>query len=343
SIVGCLLRLRRASPSDPDARRQLLARRLMAFGILLMCVPIVYGPALMGLNLWYGRWLFPMIGPISLGLILGAREIATLARTRPRPLAAGIGAAVLVLTIVWLTAPGAALAASMTANHYGDRPRLVDTVSDLLVALAVAAVAIEASAHVRAVRFEWLTRPRLLFAAIGAANLLLPFAFCRPPYVPLTPDDYAAQISRYVSAGETTRAANLYASAVKSYPQSRAIRDLADATPRLLLGGSSASSRAVLWDWIARRRGRLDRDALLMLAHEASAGAADVPARDAGAIAGVIDEADRTPGLEEPAALLRLAVDGALAEGDARGLPVLAAGGGRGPTGMRHRDVILEG
>ena len=47
---GVAFRVGRAERSDDDHGR-LMARRLMAIGIVLMCVPIVYGPAIAGRNL----------------------------------------------------------------------------------------------------------------------------------------------------------------------------------------------------------------------------------------------------------------------------------------------------
>ncbi len=50
---------------------RLTALRVLAIGIVAMCVPIAYGPALAGRNLWYGRWLFPMAGPIVMLIGIG--------------------------------------------------------------------------------------------------------------------------------------------------------------------------------------------------------------------------------------------------------------------------------
>jgi hypothetical protein len=344
AAVGLIARLRGAGQASGLEARRLLARRIMAAGIVMMWVPIVYGPALMGLNLWYGRWLFPMIGPILLGLVLGIAEFARIGHSAPRYTSIVLAIVAGLLTLAWLTSPGATLRAAITANHYGDRARLIATVSDFLIVLALATAAIAAVPFLRIDRRRAIGA-RAAFVAMLAANLALLVAFVRPLYAPMSPGDYVGLIGKYIDAGDTTRAANLYASAVRSYPQSRAVRTLADATPRLLLGGESAGSRAVFWQWLARGRHLADRDALLMLAHEVAADPAEVPPAAADALQAVIAEATREPELHEAAALLHLTLDGGIDRGDPDALPIESSAGRRlgAGTPVRNGEIILDG
>ena len=340
---GVAFRVGRARRSDDDHGR-LMARRLMAIGIVLMCVPIVYGPAIAGRNLWYGRWLFAMLGPLIAALVVGTSAFAQAARRNPHRVAAWLAAVVAVAWLAWLAAPGDAMRSAIDAHHYGDRARLVETCRDVLVALAGVAAAIEIGS-----RLSWPRMPQsapiVCFVAAGLANAALLTAYIRPLYAPLRPEEYAALIADYLGAGDTPRAANTYASAVKSYPDARVISDLADAAPRLLLGGDSPASRARLWEWLARGHRLDDRDALLMLAHEASAGGDEGAWRRAGAVDAVIADARRSPDLAEPAALLQLAVDGDLAGGDPSRFPIELAHGRRfgGGTPMRHGEAMFDG
>jgi hypothetical protein len=150
-------------------------------------------------------------------------------------------------------------------------------------------------------------------------------------------------ISRYVDQGDTSRAANVYASAVKSFPTSPEILRLPDAVPSLLLGGDSAASRARLWGWLARGHRLADRDALLMLAREVSAGDAENRMRDAGVVDAVVADAERATDLAEPAALLRLAATGGLAHADSSREPIAAVGGMQLETPIRNGEVVFEG
>ena len=47
ALAGLLLRLRNPPPVSCEERRQRTARRLLAGGIALMCLPIIYGPAVL--------------------------------------------------------------------------------------------------------------------------------------------------------------------------------------------------------------------------------------------------------------------------------------------------------
>jgi len=307
AAAGLVLRLRHPAPATDDQRQRQLARRLMAAGIVLMWLPIIYGPAIAGLNLWYGRWLFAMLGPIAVFLVLGVEEFFEVAARRPYRTAAAILIVTAIAAAVWLTSTGADLRAGMNSYHYGDRPRLIAIVDDSVIGLGILAGAIALAAR------AGVPRPRAsvvlaVCAALAVANAVLLTAFVRPLYAPMTADDYGAQIARYIDAHETARAANLYVSAVKSHPQSAVLRSLADQTPSLLLGGNSPSARALFWQWLARGNTLRDRDALLMLANDLRRSGASLQPSAAGALAGVLAGAEEDPDLAEAVALVRIAL-----------------------------------
>jgi hypothetical protein len=344
AAVGLVLRLRLPSPETDDERRRLLARRLLGAGIVFMWMPIVYGPAIMGLNLWYGRWLFPMIGPIAMAMILGIAEFASVARDHRRATAVAVGIATVLLGALWLTAPGSALRAAIATYHYGDRDRLVATIGDLLIMLGVIAVVIEVAGRIRPV---WpraaVTGPRAAVGLLAALNALLLVAFVRPLYAPLSAQEYAGLVGESLAAHDRLRAADVYASAVKSYPESRTLRRLADEEPALLLGGTSASARALMWDRLARGKGLNNRDALLMLAHEAADSGRDEPWTRAPTLAAALTDAEQRPDLAEAAALVRLAIAGDTSDVEAGRAAIEAAGGRRFAAPLRRGEVVVEG
>jgi hypothetical protein len=344
SLTGLLLRAGRSMPSAraDEARRRRLARRLMAAGVALMCLPIVYGPALAGLNLWYGRWLFAMLGPIAIGLVVGGADLVAAVRRSPHRAALGIAVVTIVAAALWTTSPGAALRAAFNMHHYGDRARGIATLRDSIVALGVVAALIEAGAVVRSWRPRAAAVPVMCWS-LAAANGALLIAFVRPLYAPLTADDYAALIARYLAAHETPRAANLYVSAVKSYPQSGALRALADQAPALLLGGSSPSARAVFWQWLARGNMLRDREALLLLANQLRQDAPDARPAAAAALDRVLADAASRPDLAEPAALVRLALSSDGADGETIRTAIVAGHGRLINSILRNGEMIVEG
>jgi hypothetical protein len=228
----------------------------------------------------------------------------------------------------------------VNSYHYGDRERVIGIVGDTLIGLAIVAVLIEIGARV-AWRRRRVPDVATACAVLGVANAVLLISFVHPLYAPMTADDYAALVSRYIGAHDTARAANLYVSAVESYPQSSALRSLADQSPSLLFGGSSPSARALFWQWLARGNSLRDRDALLMLANDLRrSGGIDQPFA-ARALAGVLADADTQPDLAEPAALVRAVL---ARDRHETGEAAIRAGGGQVlNASLRNGDVIIVG
>lgn len=320
-----------------EARRQRLVRRLLALGVVLMCIPILYAPAIAGRNLWYGRWLFAMLGAIVAGLGLGWAEIVGRARRRPHRVAAAIGVLAIVAFVLWVSPWGDAFRAGVQANHYGDRERLIATARDLIVALAATALAIELAA--RAPRFfaPW-SGPAATVACACALNVTLLASFVKPLYEPLTPAEFAVLIDDMSAPGESVRAADIYASATTLYPDSIELRRLGDSRPRLLLG-SQTSASGVLLERLARASGLADREVLLRLAREA-AGAVGAPSDT---VRTALADAEQRPDLAEPARLLRLALEGGTGGADVAAAAIAAGDGMRLSMPLRQGEARLEG
>jgi hypothetical protein len=341
SLAGLALRFRPGRESSSQERSTRAARFLMTVGIALMCLPIVYGPAIAGRNLWYGRWLFAMLGPIVIGLVLGVTEFVVVARRWPRRVAGALAAVTLAGWVLWISAAGDALRTAIVTNHYGDGERFIATLRDSLIALAMLAAVVATGGRSRSGSPRIRTYLPGVVAGIGLANAILLWAFIRPLYMPLLADEYATLISKYLAANDNVRAADIYASAVKSYPTSGLLRRLGDDKPRLLLGGASVASRALLWDRLARGNGLDDRDALLMLAHEAQDLRGNFRSSDA--LNAALSNAEQQPDLAEPAALVRLAINGGEADRDAGRRPIEAGRGLRIVSPVRNGEIVIEG
>lgn len=342
AAAGVVMRLRSPAPAADEERRRQVTRALLAVGIALMCLPIVYAPALAGRNLWYGRWLFAMIGPIAIGLVLGVAEFAAMARHHAQRVAIVLGLVSISAAAFWLTAPGEWLRALIRANHYGDVPRLLDAFRDVPIVLALVAVAVAAGRKIP----SWPARLPVipaLCAIIALLNAITVAAWVRPLYAPMTVDDYVAQIRKLIAAHEPAIAADVYASAVKSYPESAPLRRLADEAPRLLVGSGAAGSRALLWERLARGKALEDPGALFVLAHEARAGNGAASLRGSETLNAVMREAESQPDLAEPAALLQLALEGGAGRPDAARRPVDAGHGRHIASTLRNGELVIEG
>src|SRR5262245_49755200 len=339
AAVGTLTPARRSISiaDDPDRRR---ARVLQAIGVGLMMLPIVYGPSVAGRDLWDGRWLFAMLGPLTIGFVLGLERFTSFARDHARPVATALACTAAAAIALWFAPPGAALRTAIATHHYGDVARFVDVTRDLLVVLALVAVAVAVAA-----KWPAITRISIptLVVAVVAANVATVAAVVRPLYAPMTPSEYDAQVRNYLAAGKTSAAADLYASAVASYPESVELRTLGDAAPRLLVSRSDASSLTRLWSRIARGQSIDDPDSLFMLAYEASGNPSAAAWRESDAVAVALQHAEQRQDLAEPAALLRLAVEGGGSAPDAATRPITAGGGIRIGARLRNGELIVEG
>src|SRR5205823_1782377 len=198
SIIGLAIGVlsERGAARTEDDRQRRRARRLLAVGVVLMCGPILYGPVIAGRNLWYGHWLFPMLGPIAIAFVLGLTTIARLARLYPHRVAFVLAALSVFAAAFWLSGRGETMRAAIIANHYGDDERVLNSIRDAILALAVIAAAIEAWAYAR----RWcLTAPTAttVAAAMAALNGCLLVAFVRPLYAPVTPPEYVSLVTQY--------------------------------------------------------------------------------------------------------------------------------------------------
>lgn len=319
------------------SREQLTALRVLALGIVAMCVPIAYGPAIAGRNLWFGRWLFPMIGPIVMLLGIGwAAAIETASRRRLAAVLLAIGAA--VAAVLWVSAPGDEFRSAITTYHYGDRPHLVLVARDTIAAFAIAAVCLALTARWQPAAAA-VQDIRLPAAAAVALNLYVLAAIIRPLYAPLMPEDFVAMIRRDVAVGRMSRAADVYASAVKIYPDSRVLRGLADEAPRLLVSERLDEMSGLLQDQLARGAVFDQRDTLLLLARFLRANRSASPE----AIERAIAHAEGNPELAEPAALVRLALAAGWSDPAAASRPIAAGHGRSIRTKLRGGDAFLEG
>ena len=138
-------------------------------------------------------------------------------------------------------------------------------------------------------------------AALAALNACLLVAFVRPLYAPVTPPEYVSLVTQYSARRQLARAADIYASALKSYPDSPELKDLGDASPRLLLGGQDEMF-GLLQRHLARGGGLRNRDALLALASRLRL--RDSKALNVEALNQAIADAQRDPELAEAAALV---------------------------------------
>jgi hypothetical protein len=327
---------RAATRTDNDRQRR-RARRLLAVGVVLMCGPIVYGPVIAGRDLWYGHWLFPMLGPIAVGFVLGLTTIVRLARLYPHRVAFALATVSLLAAALWLSGPGETLRAAVIANHYGDGGRLVNSIRDTILALAVMAAALEVSAYAR--RWSLPVPTTAMVAGVMAAlNACLLVAFVRPLYAAVSPAEYAGLVARYTATRDLARAADIYASALKSYPDSPELSDLGDASPRLLLGGDPNEMSGLLERHLARGGGLRDRDALLALATRLR----DSNAKGSEALNAAVADAERDPELGEAAALVRIELHRGTRTAPDAVAPIEVGHGRRLMTRIRN-EMLLEG
>jgi len=314
SATGLIIALARRAVAPRGAVRWHLVL-LLATGLGMMLLPLAYAPAIAGRNLWYGRWLFPLVGPIMIGAAVGIAAFASAALRRPHVFAAGAAVVAAALWLLWSGETGAWVRHGIAGHHYGDQAHLLATIRASLIALAFVPLVIECVHLVSRTRRAEALRYRAGVAqgfslagassvviALVAANAAVLFGFVRPLYASLGPPEYVTAIRREVALGEYDRAAGLYRHARVTFPLDETVRALASEMPRLLIPDSADASALQQLEIEIARGARFTNNAdLLALARAVRVyGWHDRPAL---AHAG---DAAREPHLAEGAALLRL-------------------------------------
>jgi hypothetical protein len=283
---------------------------LFVAGIGLMLLPIVYAPAVAGRNLWYGRWLFPFIGPIMIAVVTGLTAFASAARRHPHAVAVGAALAAATGALLWMGEPGARVRHGIAGHHYGDQAHLLATIRASLIALAFVPIVTEGANLVRRSRTSEAPRRGMtlgcawgIVVALVAANAAVLLGFVAPRYKPLGPAEYVVAIEREVGRGDYSRAAGLNRHARSTYPDDEAIRRLAMRMPRLLVPDTPDESALLPLEQALARGARFSTNADL----RALARALRVHGwRGRAAIGQVAEAATRDPRLREGAGLLQL-------------------------------------
>src|SRR5207245_2614869 len=103
----------------------------------------VYATMLFSRNEWYGRWLFPWLGPLMILLTVGLREFVRVAGRRPHVLFIVLGVAAVLAAVAWAGRVGDIIIAGIRANHYGDQDHLLRIIRDSIIGVALLAAGIE--------------------------------------------------------------------------------------------------------------------------------------------------------------------------------------------------------
>ena len=319
-VGGLLLRRDRETPTPARTRMAWI----FAAGILLTLAPIVYANLFISRNLWHGRWLYPSVGPIVIAMITGWRTSASFARRRPVVSAGVLLASAALLETLWLTAPGDFIRAGIVGFHYGDRSHFASTIAMTIVMLAVTGVIAAILPRLRW-RLGTARGPLLIAATAWSGNLLLLAVFVVPLYRPFDEADFVAGVRAEIEDAEPGRASALYRIARVTYPESAALRRLAEDRPTLMLAGADDEQIAELQGRIARGESLRTREELMALARAIRVKGWFEPA----AIRSVIDRGAADGGgreIDEPIELLRLALSPQA--GGPAAANVIRAGGG---------------
>ena len=298
---------------------------IFAAGVLVTLAPIVYANILIARNSWHGRWLFPSLGPIVIGHVVGWRSFLEFARKRPHAVAIWLLVTAAVLEALWLTPPGEAVRALINGNHYGDRARVMATVAWTIGALAAAGLLIEAGPRLPQ-GFRRAIGPFPVAGAAWTANLLLLFTFVAPLYASPDAEGFAAAIRGEVAEGEYDRAGQLYRIGTAAYPSSVELRRVADESPLLLMSDEGL---------LAQLQTRLGRGETLETGAELKALARIVrvnewfePSVLRATLSSAARSTGRDPERDEALTLLRVQLDGR-AQDPAAGAEVIRVGEGR--------------
>jgi hypothetical protein len=216
-------------PFSPNARTLEMTRAMAVFGVatVLVATAVVYAPVVLGPNLYYGRWMFPVIGPLFTFGVLGVVTLCRVLRTRPRMVANAFTALAVAIAAVYVSPFGRWLRAGIRAHHYGDQARLLDAIElsaglTIAVSLLVAAVA---SGRLRAPRPRFALQPiPAIVATIVAVNLALLVGYLRPLYAAMSEEDFHRAVGRATAAREFVRATDVAAVGVEAFPASATLR-----------------------------------------------------------------------------------------------------------------------
>ena len=324
---------------EPLSAEQTRVGWILAAGFAFTLAPIVYANLFISRNLWHGRWLYPSVGPVMIGLVAGWRASASFARRRPFLTAGVLVATAAVLEVMWLSAPGDFVRDGILGAHYGDREHFRSTIAMTIWMVGGAGV-LAAIAAVLPSRVSVRRAPLIVAAGAWMGNLLLLAFFVAPLYRPLDDAGVAAGVRAELEDGEAGHASALYRIGRATYPESVLLRRLGEELPALLLTGSDDEQIAELQSRIARGESLHTREELMALARAGRVKGWLEPA----AIRAVIDRASVAGAgsdVLESIELLRASLSPRPA-GQAAA-DVIRAGGGVRLTGTVQDKITLEG
>ena len=219
-VAGCLVVLLSRGRTDVASRQRRLVS-LTVVGLVCMLVPIAYANVLWHRDAWYGRWLFPLMGPIVIAFAIGLGQLARAGVRRPNRFVWVATIAALAIAALWVGPAGAEVENGIQAHHYGDQPHLRWTLHFTAVGLLVLPVILIVSRTFGIAGGR--LAPLAMMAVCGALNAAVLFGFIRPLYAGLDAAGYLAQIDREVARGELPRAAALAEVAHGAFPSSTQI------------------------------------------------------------------------------------------------------------------------
>lgn len=344
AALGVLFLLGIAGLLVPDTWRSLTARQrrivwILGAGFIFTLAPIVYANLFISRNSWHGRWLFPSMAPIMIGLVAGWRTLVGRIRQQGFLVAGLIATASILLGVGWVTSIGDAIRTGVHGNHYGDQSHVIQTIFDAIVATGVAAIVIAATAVVSR---RWpaasVPRPIALVSVAWGLNLALLLTFVVPLYRPLDAAGFASAVRGEVADGELGRASRLYRIGLAAYPASTDLRSVASDLPELFVAGDDDLMFADLQARIGRGETIQSRAALMGLARLVRT----KPDIEPEVVRRVLEQSEDTPDLAEARALLRAELDGTT-DDPSLPLAVIRSGGGVRRVITVRDEATIEG
>ena len=311
---------------------------LLAAGAVLAFAPILYTNILIDRTV-HGRWMYPAVGPIMIGVVHGWRAFIAAVRRWPHRLTLGMAAAAGGLGAVWLSAYGDAIRQVIVGNHYGDSPHMIRAIGQTIALLGGGAVVVEAANWLSSRAGSRLSAAPLVLAVAGAANMVLLFGFVAPLYRELDDRGLAELVTEDAAREDYPRAASLYRLAIAEYPESTSLRQVARDVPLVFLRGNDDQLLGELRDRIGRGERLRTRAELMALARIVPV----KPWLTADLLRLVVDAIVPSADTREPLSLLRAEIAG-LDRVEAAG--VIRAGGGvvvEGAKPEMHGQAMLEG